>query len=233
MTMHDEPCPPLEELEAVLRLPPADPRRRHVEDCPRCRARVLTFLEFIEPPGDVPLAVLHEAESRLDGMLKRELALEGGRRTGASGSFPRRHAGWPPSRFVFPWAAAAFAVVALVLAVRALRPRGEAPVLLRGSTEHVAPGAGAAPALRSALTPAGLELSWSAVPGADAYEVRIYSPTLEEIARLRPTARTRVLLARADLPPSAAPGTAALWKVVALRAGDPLQESAPAELHLP
>ncbi|MFN8178065.1 MAG: hypothetical protein U0167_09055 [bacterium] len=231
--MEKEPCPGLEDLEALLRLSSADPRRRHLDDCPRCRARVLTFLEFTEPPRDIPPHVLRDAESRLDAALKRELALEGGRRESAPAAFPRWLAGWRLSRGGLAWAAAAIAIGVVVVSLQGRRSRQEAPFLLRGSAEHAAPGAASPLTLRSAAGPSGVQLSWSPVPGADAYEVRLYGPSLEEIARLHPVTEPRILLSHADLPPSAAAGAPALWKVVALHGGDSIAESAPSELRLP
>lgn len=232
--METERCAAMEDLAALLKLPPQDPRRRHLDGCPRCRARVVTFLEFTEAPNDVPRDLLLDAETKLDAALRRELALGGDPRgEDAAAPFRRWLASLTLPRSGFAWVGAAAVVVAVVAAVRIFAPRPEEPFLLRGSEEHVAPGASTALALRAVPAEGGVDLSWSAVPGADAYEVRIYGTNLEEIVRLRPTPEARLILKRTDLPVSAAPGAVVLWKVVALRDGDPLSESAPSQLRLP
>lgn len=231
--MPTDRCPDVEELEVLLKLPSHDSRRRHLDDCPRCRARVMTFLEFTAAPDDVPRDLLHEAEAKLDAALKRELALGGDRRSEAGAApFRRWLASLSQPRFAFT-AGAAVLAVAVFVAVKVVSRRPNEPFLLRGSEEHVAPGTSTSLALRAAPAEGGMELTWSSVPGADAYEVRIYATNLEEIARLRPTPEARRLLARSDLPPSVAAGSVVLWKVVALQGGDPLQESAPTPLRVP
>ena len=43
-----ERCIEIEQLDALLRLDAASPRRRHVEECPRCRALLAVYQEFLE-----------------------------------------------------------------------------------------------------------------------------------------------------------------------------------------
>jgi hypothetical protein len=237
MTMESERCFGIEELEVVAKLPAHDARRRHLDECPRCRARLLTFLEFTEAPADIPSGLLRDAEATLDAALKRELAIGGaGRSEDAAAPFRRWLAALTaprPTRRAAWAAAVAVAAIAVVVAIRMRGPAPSEPFLLRGSEERVAPGVLTTSLLQAVAVEGGVELSWPPVAGADSYEVRIYRSDLEELARLRPTPEARALLTRADLPASATPRTTALWKVVALRGGDVVQESAPAPVRLP
>jgi hypothetical protein len=226
--MDRESCVPIEELEAVLARPAGDPRRRHVETCPRCRARALSLREFVTMPEDVPGALLAEADANLAAVLRRELALDPSAAPASDASAVRRPRWGTPWRMVF--AGVAFAAVALV-SVRAIQRRmvEETPVM-RGTHE----GTAAAPeALRAVPGEGQVTLTWSAAAGADDYQVTLYSADLTEIVRLPPTADTKVVVTHADLPPPAAAGTLALWRVTARAQGDELGVSAPGTLRLP
>jgi hypothetical protein len=89
-------------------------------------------------------------------------------------------------------------------------------------------------ALEPARTIAGgIELRWSAEPGADAYQVAFYAGDLREIARLAPAPDTSCVVRRDELPATLAPGTPLLWRVTALRGGDPIATSEVAGLNAP
>jgi hypothetical protein len=232
MTSQREQCAAMEEIEVLLRLPPGDPRRRHLDTCPRCRARVITFLEFVAPPNDLPADLLRHADSTLEDALRRELARGAERRPAGAERPARAWLRFAPPRPV-GWA---FAVIALLVVVASVRffagHRETEPVLLRDSGARDA-AASVPSELRAVADGERIELSWDPVPGADAYEVRVYGLDLTEIARIRATVDARAQLTRASLPSSMPPRTSALWRVVALREGDPFGESPPAALLLP
>ncbi len=199
------------EIEQVLRLPADDPRRRHLETCPKCRSALALFLAF-DDPGPVPAgAKPREARRRLAGIVERELGTAPPKRIVLGG----RH--WFSSGWAF--ATAATLLVGAGIAWFALRPPAPVPGgnAWRGATT-------AAPALEeAAVAPDGrLVLRWRSVPGADAYEVRVYSGALREVWRAT-VSDTSASLAPAGLP--GGPGSVAWWRVSALRAGRELARS--------
>jgi len=50
----DSRCIEVEALARVRDLPAGSPERRHVEECPRCRAALLALAEFEREVGDLP-----------------------------------------------------------------------------------------------------------------------------------------------------------------------------------
>ena len=243
------PCVPIEALEALLALPAGDAKRRHVESCPRCRARLLALAEFVSAPADVPEALLAEADAHLAKVMRRELALDpvaapiapaapiasvASGATSAPGAPAVRERIAPRWRMPWAWVGAgvAFATVAF-LSVRAIEDRlTDAPPVLRGAPERTL----AAPeGLRAEAGTGDVTLTWSPSAGAEDYQVTVYAADLTEIVRLPPSADTTVVVTRADLPPSTAgkTGASAFWRVTARAKGDPLGVSTPGTLRLP
>jgi hypothetical protein len=202
-------CFSAEELARVLEVDPGDPRRRHLDECPRCRARLRAFQTFMAPP-DVPEgADPRDAQRRLDAVVDA-LGKEPARPRAVRGrsSLPEWLTGpvWRPAL-----AAAAVLVVASVL-VATLTPRRE--LVLRGL-----PGDGARAELRleaARVTGVGTELRWSPVPGEVRYRVDLFGSDLREIARLAPTPETRLVVTRSMVPDGVVAGTTLLWRVTAL-----------------
>lgn len=105
------PCPKPSELPILLALPAADPRRRHLADCPRCRALGLAYAEFLEPAaGDDPQ--LDEADARLAGRLQ---AVVGRNRSAAR---PWYRGGGDAAGRILLAAAAVLVLCAGIIAVR-------------------------------------------------------------------------------------------------------------------
>jgi hypothetical protein len=92
-----------------------------------------------------------------------------------------------------------------------------------------------APELESPVTgPDGtIRLAWSAVEGAERYEVRLYSTTLVELARLPATPDTLAELRREHLPSKVPTGSSIIWRVAALRGSEELGISTPGSLIAP
>jgi len=216
-------CIPVEALGTIATLPADDPRRRHAETCPRCRARLALFREFDSPSAPPAGARIDEADSALAAAIERELALP------APLPFPARAARPRPARGLGAslrplWAAAA----ALILVAGAwvlLRP--PAPAVMRG------------PVSRAELPVAThrgvdrLTLSWRAVPGASRYVVRFYATDLSDLASVDAGRADHLELRRGALPRPLAGGAKVLWQVMALAGGDRLAASRTQPVVLP
>ncbi|MCB9513646.1 MAG: hypothetical protein H6694_04950 [Candidatus Latescibacteria bacterium] len=101
-------CPTVEVLADLAALPADDPRRRHVQDCPRCRARLLDYQDFLAGGAPVSAASLEDALDRLDAALRDATADPGpaprsraAKRCRCARSGARRWP-WPPSS-CWPW----------------------------------------------------------------------------------------------------------------------------------
>ncbi|MBN1884347.1 MAG: hypothetical protein JW876_02325 [Candidatus Krumholzibacteriota bacterium] len=219
-------CIDPESIEEVLALPPDSPRRRHLEECPRCSSMLLLYRSFMAgeaAAGSDPI----DADARLEAFMRDATAAgtdPGGRE---QRSRPARLAGILVSRPVLATAAS----VLIVAAVLWWSPWTDRAPVLRGEGE-------APPASRpvSLLAPRTVDdgavmLSWRSLDGADAYLVRVRNADLEEIAGFGPSPDTVLVLQRSMLPA----GTAAtvFWRVIALTRGDETGRSAPASIDLP
>jgi hypothetical protein len=240
-------CIPVAELEAVLALAENHPRRRHLETCPRCRALLLEYRDFLStddiPEGADPVA----AERALGAALGREMETVAGDarlatvpgagrdetgRTGSRDSHrPRGRApGWWFARQPAGVRALA-AVLALVVvggaSVLLLRGDGEpAPDILRSSDAEAAAWDLTVVAGRFAANDApALRLAWTPRPGADAYEVRVYATDLDPRGTFGPFTDTTAVVPIAGLDEIPAPGDPLLVRVVALAGGDEQERS--------
>ena len=252
--MPEEPerCPAVETLAELAALPPGDPRRRHLDTCPRCQARLATYEEFLraEPAGSGPR--VDAALARLAANLEPDALgaaaggasfavggaaaagetppVRGGEASKGSGSHDEQAADEPARgrllRLPRPWRAALAAAAALLLLVGldTIVPRREPPLVLRAPSPD-APDALVLEPPR-ALAGGGLELSWRPHPEADAYAVLILAPDLTERARLPVSGEPRLRLDTAPLAELLAGRRTFAWKVVALGGGDELARSA-------
>jgi len=234
--MNGKECYPVEALADVDRWAADDPRRRHLADCPRCRARLAEYRSFVAavaPSGADP----DDADRRLTAFLVRAAADE--RMAAAAGPAASPEVQLPARRprrplrvpFWRPALAAAAVVVGLLGIWRAVDTgwQGGGERVLRGES----PAPAAAPILQpvSALPDGRWQLAWSAVEGADSYTVVLHAADLTEVSRLEAGTRTTLALARppaASSPPGRAPS---LWRVVVRRGGDTLASSALAPLE--
>ena len=240
------------ELGTIPALDAGDSRRVHLEECPRCRASLIAYRKFMEPDAPPEGSRPEEADRRLAAALDAEFSRAGrpaavdavgakrapGGESGPVGrsgpSRPRRSVleRFFGARGLRPvWAAAAaLAIVGVFYVVRVAEMPGTGRLVLRGSTG----GARGAPALMPARpAPGAVELRWASTPTADAYQVALYASDLTEIARLGPFADTSAVLHAAERPRGIEPGTEVLWRVFALRQGDPIATSPVGRLRLP
>lgn len=212
--MSIERCVSADELHEVLALAPSDPRRVHLEHCPRCRALVRNYEAFLssaEAPG------ADEARAALAAALADEL---GARPAGAARAPAGRADNRPRAAFGarLAWAFAAVAVIAALIVVGPRLRSGPPAPVLRGDTSE-------APRLETPRFAAdgSLALRWSAMPGALGYQVLLNDRDLAEIARLPLTTDTTLVIRAADVPGGLARGRVLLVRVFATRAeGEPL-----------
>jgi hypothetical protein len=228
-------CVDEQALGEVLALPQDDPRRRHLADCPRCRALVLSYQQFLDPTVEESASYGTAEHDQLSGFRHRMLGLAPAEARApmaepAQNGADRRSWG---ERLFGPSLRPVWAIVAIAIAfgVMKISPRPEhttpEPPTLRGAAPHelaVHPPVFA----DSAVT-----LAWASNPEADAYQLRFFSIALTEIGRHDMGRDTVAKLAAADLPEPYRAGEVVLWRVVALKGGDELESSAPGSLKQP
>jgi len=215
-------CIDADQIGSVLELPADDPRRRHLEECPRCRNLARAYAAFIgaeAPAGARP----EEARRHLGGVIRAEAAKDAERSHEARQPFRWMQGWWRPAGIV-----AAAAAVVLVAAVVWMGRGPATPPLLRseGGT------AGALVTEPAAIADGAVHLTWHPVAGADRYQVRIYDADLDEVYRSVPGPDTSVVIPRADIPvPEGNPGM--VWRVHAFHGDDPVAVSAPGAIPTP
>jgi hypothetical protein len=222
-------CDPAE-VGRLLDLPPTDPRRRHLDECPRCRSLALSYGDFVAP-GPVPSGARpSEAASTLSAALSAAMAspLPPALRERRALRFSRWLQGvLTPPALKPALAAAAVVIVAGAVVVGYLSRTPSAPVL-RGQ-------AGVALALAPLERgPEGtIRLRWQPLAGAESYQVRLYSTALVEVARLEPTTETTMLVSRDAVPDSLPSGSTVLCRVAGLRGGNDIALSPVGTLRVP
>ena len=213
-------CVDIEQLGGVLELPANDPRRRHVETCPRCSALAVSYREFVNaepvPPGSDPEA----AAAHLRGVLREEIEGTLASRAKARPSFFSLRPAWAMLAFVL--------VVGSVVLIR-MGPEGPQEQVLRGGATGEDPLSLAAPEF---LGDGSVQLSWLPFDEADQYIVVIYEPDLTELTRTDPVTDPEITLHSRDLA-GVTSGSAVIWRVVALQGGDEIEFSAPGTLRIP
>lgn len=194
--------------EELAELAAEDPRRAHVEGCPRCQAIMTSFASFMDP-ADIPAgADLKDANARLSAALDREI---GGAVVRPAPTF------WTPFRVRALASVAAVVIVAVGLSL--VRPGSKVMTnsepVLRGMESPVAP-------FRidlARLDDGRFQLNWSPVEEATGYRVVIYGEDLGELAGFEVGAAITFSFE--------APVGAAFCRVIAFRDGDELMKSEP------
>jgi hypothetical protein len=195
-------CIPAAELAVLAGLPEADPRRRHVEACARCRAAWLEYRDFIDS-GAVAGLVSQAPDPAVRATLDRAIA--------AACTPPRRRA-VPGLRLLVPLAAAAVLAFAyLVLPDQPGPTSPPAPGVLRGGT------APAAPPLHPPRTlPDGtLELRWGTLAAAGSYHLRFLGTNGALLGETSPQADTTFIVHPETLPAGLPTTGMVAWRVVA------------------
>ena len=226
MTNH---CVDVEQIEGLLALSDDDPRRRHLDECPRCKAVLTSYLAFIEAntaAGADPDA----AEARLAGYLETVTGFSPSRRAETVAGNDGFVSKLTRALFLRPaWAAAALVVVAA--GILWWSPWSQPERVLRDTPQGV-PGAGIPLDLHAPQIQPGnfILLTWEPLEGAEEYQVRLYGEDLAEIVRFQPTEAPSLSLDRSKLPEETP--AVVLWRVAALQDGDEIGISEPAPLQI-
>jgi hypothetical protein len=227
----DSRCIPIEELARVRELPEGSAERSHAGSCPRCRAALLALAEF-ERGGDLPAeAGALVANARLDEVID---ALTSPVSVAAPrAAAPRREPGWL-ARFLAPPAMRfATGLAAVVVVVAAVWLSGRAPSVPGTGDDRVVRGEEQAPAKAGVrAVPAGWEIDWPAVEGADSYEVVLLDPELREVARVAGVRETRLVLTRDSLPAGVTTGVPLLLEIQPRSGRGVLEASVPVAIEL-
>jgi len=188
-------CLQIEDLAEILTLPQDDERRRHLNDCPRCRTLARRYRDFLTPAPLPPEADAVAASRALRDRLTIALpelapALESeDQRVGQPVSAGKRRVGWRPDRkLAQPIIAVAAVLICCVGLLTArhqlLEPRADrafdGPVL-RG--ENLAPATFVVTNISSDMA-RGFQLSWGQPADTDATELVLIDANLGEIARI-------------------------------------------------
>ena len=211
-------CIDSERIAAVLELPADHPERVHAETCPRCRSLVASYLAFVdaEPAAGSDL-------ERVRGMLDAHIRAEAAGWQPAQAS--ARSFSWQRFFRPAPMIAAALVVIAAGAFWMSRQPEQSS---VRESTST--PQA-------FTLSPAqvaadgSVHLSWSAMTGADHYQVRIFGPDFAEIYRSANVSETTLIVERSALPANLPATLDLTWRVSALSQGDIIATSAPGSIR--
>jgi hypothetical protein len=221
-------CIPIEELARVRDLPAGSPEREHADRCPRCRAALLALAEFERADESLPEeAGAARAHARLDAVIESLVTPEPATAAPATAPPRREGPGWL-ARLLAPPAmrwAAGVAALAIVAAGAWYSGRGPADRLERGEGR-------AAGAVSVRASGDDWMLAWTAVEGADAYDVVFLSVDLRELSRVTDVREPRLALSRGSLPAGVAPGVPLLVEVDARQGGEVLSISPPSAIEL-
>jgi hypothetical protein len=225
-----ERCFNVEELEAIAGLPADDPRHRHAESCPRCRALLASYREFIT--GRDELADVR-ADATLADALDRGIFGAQASAADTSPSLLDRLAGlWQRIGEAGMLRPALSAAAVLVIAVAVLSPWDPGPAperVLRG--EGTAASSPRITTRDAQVRPDGSVLvSWRPAAAAHLYRVQILGEDLVEIGSIDAGPDTFLVFH----PPATAGGEAAspalLWRVQGLATGEVVATSTAATL---
>jgi hypothetical protein len=220
-------CPTIESFEELLSLDPEDPRRLHLERCPRCHARLTAFTAFMDV-HPLPAGVrMDEARRRLSDAIRRESET----RSGGTRSFPSPSSWFRFGRLVWKPALG----VATLLLIGGIFLRGgdhgvDNPPVFRDAGVPQATGA---PLVSDRAAGGAIRLRWRSIPASEAYRVLVYGTDLSELSRLEAGRDTTIVLSPDVLARLGGSGTSIFWRVAALRMGDEISVSPPATLFLP
>lgn len=210
-------CVHVDDIGAVLALPPDDPIRLHSEACPRCKSLLASYVSFLDAES-----VEGNDLERVRGMLDARIRADAAR--------------WKPSKspVAFWWQLllrpAPLLAAGLVVIAAAVfwTSRDPDQGTLRDNTPQIE---------SFALEPAqiaengSLQLSWSPMSGADQYQVRLYGPDFSEIFRSANTTATSMTVDPDRFAAKLPPTLDLTWRVYALSQGDVIATSPPGSIR--
>jgi hypothetical protein len=235
-----DPCFGPEQWDEILRLDPSDPRRSHLDTCPRCQARLLVYQEFLEDVSSPPGADPGDAAANLRTAFEQELRsaalyrVSPGRERRDRTVPPERAARFRWPRLRLPWTlAAGVLVIGVLIAGLEIRSGRERIDVLRDLPERPSsvPSGGPDPISTREREGGAIELHWRRAPGADGYRVRLFGSDLADLVQLGPVVDTLYVLHRDEIPGQA--GRTIGWQVAALAGGRPFATSRPGTVHIP
>ena len=226
-------CLELDEIAAAAKLLLTDPRRRQLEECPRCSSQLLLYQQFMsaEAPEEADLA---GADAHLADFMSEAIDRRAASPDTSSGDAPA----WAGLKAWFgrllapsPALAGAAALLVVVMALAVWRPwTADQPVFRKDVSTP--PGSRLLITESPEEQPDGsVRLAWQPVPGADSYQLLFRTPELAELAVFGPMTEISFILNRSQFPPDSP--DLVLWQVSALRGGDEIARSRPASLKLP
>ena len=229
-------CFDAESIGDVAHLAEEDPRRRHVRECERCYALLLSYTDFLAAqPREEERAAVDEANQRLQRFLQEKVVQETTIGVGARRESSDSRTGRGILSFLL--GPRSLALAALILLAWGLsswpgRVREGTPAL-RGSSVRSSFECRDAVFLDSGR----LQLRWTALRGAGAYEVRLLASDLTEVERLPAGPDTLLILDVREIRQIA--GSRELsdrtfyWRVIAFEHGDEIGSTPPASFDLP
>lgn len=155
------------ELDEIIRLPQDDPRRRHVDGCPRCRGLARALGIFLEPGDASDLKDLGGADSELKSRLASVLP------------FPKRTSPRPGRRIGMA-VAAVLALCAVGLGTSELLRTQDGALPETGQYQR---GGGFSGSASASATADGVRLDWSDAPPAESIVYIFLSTEMSELGR--------------------------------------------------
>jgi hypothetical protein len=218
-----EACYSLEQLAELAVLAADDPRLAHLQACPRCRALLASYQNFMAP-GPLPGAArAAAAERELTTVLEREIL--GPEKGGVAGIEPRSGLAQrildlltlPRLRPVLAVAAALLLILGLPKVID--QHHGEAPQpVLRGQAPAEEGVVLSAEAVLQA--DGSVRFSWRPTSSADLYRLEFYTADLAELAHIATRSDSVFVLSAGILPGVADISAIAYWRLGALSRGD-------------
>jgi len=221
----------IDELGDVDRSPVDDPRRRHLDTCPSCRASMLAYRRFLAEPTDLPAVDLAAARRRLRTARADRRSPLPTPETGRARRRPRL----APWGGAFPWRAAlGAAAVGLALAAAYVghdpRHRSGGENSLRGSGNET-PIVSPYPA--EVDQEGRVVLRWPRVATAERYRVIVHAQDLTPLATHLVEGDTLLVVPISTLGDGGVSGSTLYWQVTALRSGSVVATSQPIPFRIP
>jgi len=227
------PCLSDDELGELENLPAGDSRMRHVEQCPRCRAGLRSYREFMSDAGPPATDRERAARRELSAALDREILGVTTSQDSVAEPAPvvpawrpfRWLLGAPPHPLLRPaLAIASVALVAFGVTQIASQLGGGHPTgIVRGGTGNGV----AAPMIvaRVVLSGGRPALSWTRLASAEDYQVLLFGAGLTEIGRINAGAESLLVLEPSRLSAAATREPALVCRILARRGGDEIGRS--------